>query len=73
MMVRFFYFVLLVFALVVAGISLAFFRSLHHSILLLLLFIPIWFSLLVILASLARFKYARVPSGNGRGFPPATG
>ena len=59
------YFALLALALVVVGMSTAILRSLHHSIVFYCLAIPIWFSLLVVVVSLARVTLRGAPGGNG--------
>jgi len=60
------YFALLALALVVVGMSSAILRSMHHSIVFYVLAIPIWFSLLVVLVSVARVTRRGTSSGNGQ-------
>jgi hypothetical protein len=60
------YFALLALALVVVGMSSAILWSTHHSIVFYVLAIPIWFSLLVVLVSVARVTRSGTSSGNGQ-------
>ena len=60
------FFVLLALALTVIGISFAILRSLHRSILLYVLFIPIWLTMLAVLVKVAWATFRGSQSGDSQ-------
>lgn len=60
------HFALLALALVVVGISFAILRSLHRSILLYVLFIPMWLTVLAVLVKVARATFRGGQNGGSR-------
>ena len=60
------FFALFALALIVVGISFAILQSLHRSILLYVLFIPIWVTVLAVLVKVARVTFRGTQNGGGQ-------